>query len=165
MSLYAPLDIKGDCVLVTGATAGIGEACAWRFAEAGCRLVIAGRRTERLDKLKVELEAKYSGVDVKCVTLDVCDLDRVAALPGELAAAGFEVDILVNNAGLALGVASADTNSISDIQTMMSTNVTSLMAMTAAFVPGMRARSKGHLINIGSIAGHESCAPRIRART
>ena len=154
MVLYPPLDLTGDVVLVTGATAGIGEACAWRFAEAGCKLVITGRRADRLDALKAALEAKYAGIEVKCVPMDVTDLDRVAALPAELLP--LEVDVLVNNAGLALGVAGADSNSISDIQRMMNTNVTSLMAMSAAFLPGMKARGKGHLINIGSIAGHEA---------
>lgn len=156
MSLYKALEIKGECALITGATAGIGEACAWRFAEAGCKCVLVGRRSERLDALKAALEAKFPGAEHKCVTLDVCELDKVAALPGELKAAGYEVDILVNNAGLALGTSTVDTNVVADVVTMMSTNVTSLIAMTSAFVPGMKERNRGHLINIGSIAGHES---------
>ena len=154
--LYAHADIAGDVVLITGATSGIGEACAWRFAEAGCKLVLTGRRTERLDSLKVSIEAKYQGVSVTVVTMDVTDLERVAALPGALLP--LEVDILVNNAGLALGVAPADANSMANIQQMMATNVTALMAMSAAFLPGMKARGKGHLLNIGSTAGHEAYA-------
>ena len=114
-TLYPALSLAGDVVLISGATSGIGEACAHRFAEAGCKLVVTGRRAERLDALKAALEAKY-GVDVKCVTMDVTDLDRVAGLPAELLP--LEVDILINNAGLALGVAGADSNSISDIQQM-----------------------------------------------
>ena len=97
---YAQADIAGDVVLVTGATSGIGEACAWRFAEAGCKLVLTGRRAQRLDSLKASIEAKHEGVTVTCVTMDVTDLERVAALPGALLP--LEVDILVNNAGLAL---------------------------------------------------------------
>ena len=97
---YAEADIAGDVVLVTGATSGIGEACAWRFAEAGCKLVLTGRRSQRLDSLKASIEAKHEGVTVTCVTMDVTDLERVAALPGALLP--LEVDILVNNAGLAL---------------------------------------------------------------
>ena len=154
--MYAHADIAGDVVLITGATSGIGEACAWRFAEAGCKLVLTGRRTERLDSLKVSIEAKYQGVSVTVVTMDVTDLERVAALPGALLP--LEVDILVNNAGLALGVAPADANSMANIQQMMATNVTALMAMSAAFLPGMKARGKGHLLNIGSTAGHEAYA-------
>ena len=154
--LYAHADIAGDVVLVTGATSGIGEACAWRFAEAGCKLVLTGRRSQRLDSLKASIEAKYEGVEVTCVTMDVTDLERVAALPGALLP--LEVDILVNNAGLALGVAPAEANSMAHMQQMMATNVTALMAMSAAFLPGMKARGKGHLINIGSIAGHEAYA-------
>ena len=153
---YAQADIAGDVVLVTGATSGIGEACAWRFAEAGCKLVLTGRRAQRLDSLKASIEAKHEGVTVTCVTMDVTDLERVAALPGALLP--LEVDILVNNAGLALGVAPAEANSMADVQQMMATNVTGLIAMSAAFLPGMKARGKGHLINIGSIAGHEAYA-------
>ena len=97
---YAEANIAGDVVLVTGATSGIGEACAWRFAEAGCKLVLTGRRAQRLDSLKASIEAKHEGVTVTCVTMDVTDLERVAALPGALLP--LEVDILVNNAGLAL---------------------------------------------------------------
>ena len=100
MPYYAQADIAGDVVLVTGATSGIGEACAWRFAEAGCKLVLTGRRAQRLDSLKASIEARYEGVAVTCVTMDVTDLERVAALPGALLP--LEVDILVNNAGLAL---------------------------------------------------------------
>ena len=92
---YAQADIAGDVVLVTGATSGIGEACAWRFAEAGCKLVLTGRRGQRLDSLKASIEAKHEGVTVTCVTMDVTDLERVAALPGALLP--LEVDILVNN--------------------------------------------------------------------
>ena len=153
---YAEADIAGDVVLVTGATSGIGEACAWRFAEAGCKLVLTGRRAQRLDSLKASIEAKHEGVTVTCVTMDVTDLERVAALPGALLP--LEVDILVNNAGLALGVAPAEANNMADVQQMMATNVTGLIAMSAAFLPGMKARGKGHLINIGSIAGHEAYA-------
>ena len=76
---YAQADIAGDVVLVTGATSGIGEACAWRFAEAGCKLVLTGRRAQRLDSLKASIEAKHEGVTVTCVTMDVTDLERVAA--------------------------------------------------------------------------------------
>ena len=103
------MSLAGDVVLISGATSGIGEACAHRFAEAGCKLVVTGRRTARLDALKAALEAKY-GVDVKCVTMDVTDLDRVAGLPAELLP--LEVDILINNAGLALGVAGADSRDV-----------------------------------------------------
>jgi len=149
-AIYPSQSLSGDVVLITGATAGIGEACAWRFAEAGCKLVLAGRRTERLEALKTALQAAYT-VEVHCATLDVCQLDRVAALPAELP---WTVDILVNNAGLALGVSTADENSMEHVQTMLQTNVMGVAAMAKAFVPGMRSRGKGHLINIGSVAGH-----------
>jgi len=153
------MDVAGQTVLVTGATAGIGEACAWRFAEAGCVLVLLGRRTERLAALAAALKAAYpSIVDPHCVTLDVQDLAAIAALPAVLPTAYAAVDVLVNNAGLALGTAGAADNSMKDVVQMISTNVTGLMAFTSAFVPGMRTRGRGHLINIGSIAGHEAYA-------
>uniref|UniRef100_A0A0G4H9Z3 Ketoreductase domain-containing protein n=1 Tax=Chromera velia CCMP2878 TaxID=1169474 RepID=A0A0G4H9Z3_9ALVE len=150
-ALYPSQSLAGDTVLVTGATAGIGEACAWRFAEAGCKLVLTGRRTDRLQALEKELKAAYPGLEVRCISFDVSDTARAAALPAELLP--WTVDILVNNAGLALGVSSVVDNDITDMQTMLNTNVLGLMAMTTAFVSGMRSRGKGHVINIGSVAG------------
>ncbi|CAE8697818.1 unnamed protein product, partial [Polarella glacialis] len=156
-SRYAPMDLAGTAVLITGATAGIGEATAWRFAELGCRLALAGRRTERLEALKAELCKSFPWLpEPLAVTLDVSDMAQVAALPSQLEAAGMpEVDILVNNAGLALGVAAADENDMSDVQTMIATNVLGVMALVKAFGPGMRSRCRGHIVNISSVAGHE----------
>ena len=94
---YAEANIAGDVVLVTGATSGIGEACAWRFAEAGCKLVLTGRRAQRLDSLKASIEAKHEGVTVTCVTMDVTDLERVAALPGALLPLGLSYEVLVGD--------------------------------------------------------------------
>ena len=144
--LYTQADIAGDVVLVTGATSGIGEACAWRFAEAGCKLVLTGRRSQRLDSLKASIEAKYEGVEVTCVTMDVTDLDRVAALPGALLP--LEVDILVNNAGLALGVAPAEANSMAHMH-RSTVKVRSLQCPSSApalawlEAPGARGRATG----------------------
>eukprot|EP00928_Gymnodinium_smaydae_P072436 TRINITY_DN55794_c0_g1_i1.p2 TRINITY_DN55794_c0_g1~~TRINITY_DN55794_c0_g1_i1.p2 ORF type:complete len:153 (-),score=43.28 TRINITY_DN55794_c0_g1_i1:405-824(-) len=132
-SLYSPIDLKGVPVLITGATAGIGCAIAWRYAELGCHLALCGRRTERLEELKAELCQRFPGLPAPlAVTLDVSDVAQVQALPGKLAAGGMaEVDILVNNAGLALGVAPADQNDIGDVQTMLATNVLGVMALVA----------------------------------
>jgi NADP-dependent 3-hydroxy acid dehydrogenase YdfG len=157
--LYSTLDISGQVALITGASAGIGEACAWRFAEAGAVLVLIGRRTERLATLSAALKEAYpSIVEPHCVTLDVQDVAAIEALPAQLPPAYANVNILVNNAGLALGVAGAADNKMSDVAQMISTNVTGLIAFCSAFLPGMRARGSGHLINIGSIAGHEAYA-------
>ncbi|CAJ1433749.1 unnamed protein product [Effrenium voratum] len=157
-ALYQPLDLKGSCVLLTGATAGIGEATAWRYAELRCKLALCGRRTDRLEAMKKAMCERYSDLpEPILVTLDVQDTDRIAKLPEELKAAGMPaVDILINNAGLALGVASAIENELDNIKTMLATNVQAVMLLTTAFGPGMRDRGKGHILNISSVAGHEA---------
>lgn len=156
-SLYAPIDISGVAVLITGATAGIGKATAWRFAELGCRLALAGRRAERLEELKQDLLARFPTLHPPIVvSLDVQDTACIAALPATLEKAGMaEVEILVNNAGLALGVAPADEIDVGDIKTMFQTNVVGLMALVSAFGPGMRRRSQGHIVNVSSVAAHD----------
>lgn len=141
-------DFSGRCVLVTGATAGIGAATARRFAAAGARLVVAGRRADRLAALAAELDAP-----VHPLPLDVSDRAAVAAaipaLPPEFAA----VDLLVNNAGLAQGLEGAQDADLDDWERMIDTNVKGLAYMTRAVVSGMVARDSGHIINIGSVAG------------
>ena len=134
----------------------IGEACALRFAEAGCSVILVARRVERLNALSARLAAMPECPGVHVVALDVRDTDRILALPAELPPGLAEVDILVNNAGLALGVAAADALEMEDAFTMLDTNVKSVMAFTRAFAPGMRARGRGHIINMSSIAGQEA---------
>ncbi|KAG2444847.1 hypothetical protein HXX76_001588 [Chlamydomonas incerta] len=141
--------------MITGASSGFGEAMAWRFAEAGCKLVILARRQDRLESLRDQLIFTYH-VPVHTIILDVRNLAEVDLLPGQLPAEFAEVDILVNNAGLALGTASVSENSIDDAVTMIETNVTSVIAMTKAFVRGMMERNRGHIVNISSIAASES---------
>jgi len=134
-------------VFVTGATSGFGAAIARRFARDGHRIIAAGRRVDRLDGLRAEL-----GDDVFTVPLDVRDraaVERVvAALPDDLAA----IDLLVNNAGLALGLEPAQRASLDDWERMVDTNCKGLMTMTRAVLPGMVARDRGHVVNIGSTA-------------
>lgn len=154
--LYARYEIKGQTALVTGASSGIGEALVWRLAEAGCKVVAVARRMERLQELKQSVEARFGEGMVHCVTLDVRALDKVASLPSELPEGFADVDILVNNAGLARGAAPAHENVMSDVLEVFETNVSGVMAFTSAFVPGMVKRGRGHLVNIGSIAGHEA---------
>jgi NADP-dependent 3-hydroxy acid dehydrogenase YdfG len=154
-SRYAPLDITGWTVLITGASSGFGLSTAWRFAELGCKLVLVARREERLVALKAELEAAYSGLAVHCLRVDMMDTDAVEAMPAALPEAFADVDILVNNAGLALGKAGADATVTSDVVRMVQTNVTGLIVCTAAFTKGMKARGRGHVINVGSVSGHE----------
>ena len=135
-------------ILITGATAGFGLDIARRFAKDGHRLVLVGRRQDRLDALVAEL-----GDTAHSVTLDVRDRDAVLAAIAGLPAAFAETDVLVNNAGLALGVAPAQQASLDDWHTMVDTNVKGLMTITHAVLPGMVARDRGHVINIGSVAG------------
>jgi len=146
------LDLTNKVVLVTGATAGIGAACAWQFAEEGANLILVGRRDERLQSLKQEIISAFPNVDVHTVAMSVTDLQKVADLPKNLPEKFRNVDILLNNAGLALGVTSADQNDVDAAKTVLDTNVLGTIALCSAFLPGMRERGSGHLINMGSIA-------------
>lgn len=135
-------------VLVTGATAGFGEATARRFVREGHKVVVAGRRAERLSALADEL-----GEAVHPAPFDVQDRAAVAAavegLPGGFA----EIDVLVNNAGLALGLDPAQSADLTDWETMIDTNIKGLTYCARAVLPGMVARKRGHIINLGSVAG------------
>jgi len=144
--------IQGRTALVTGATAGIGEACARAFAAQGVNLVILGRRTGRLDALATELR-EASGVEVHTFALDVRSREGVAELARKLDAAGVEVDILVNNAGKARGMDLLHEGDLDDWDEMIDTNVKGLLYMSRALLPGMVERDRGHVINIGSTAG------------
>ena len=135
-------------IFVTGATAGFGAAIARRSARDGHRVIAAGRRRDRLESLRGEL-----GEAVLAWPLDVTDAAAVDALPGALPEGWREVDVLVNNAGLALGLEPAHQASLEDWDHMVATNVTGLIHMTRALLPGMVARNRGHVVNIGSVAG------------
>lgn len=143
-------DLASATIFVTGATAGFGAACARRFAKDGARLVLCGRRADRLAALKAELTA----VPVHTIVLDVRDRDAVArafaGLPAEFAAP----DVLVNSAGLALGLEPAQRADLDDWDTMVDTNIKGLMYCTRAALPGMVERRRGHIINLGSVAGN-----------
>jgi 3-hydroxy acid dehydrogenase/malonic semialdehyde reductase len=135
-------------ILVTGATAGFGLAIARRFAADGARIIAAGRRTERLEALATEL-----GGAVLPLTLDVRDRAAVEAAIAGLPAEWAEIDLLVNNAGLALGLNPAQSADLDDWDQMVDTNIKGLMYMARAVLPGMVARNRGHVINLGSTAG------------
>ena len=134
-------------ILVTGATAGFGAAITRRMVREGHRVIAAGRRAERLDALRAEL-----GDALLPLQLDVTDAAAVAALPGSLPEGCREVDVLVNNAGLALGISPAQQASLEDWSTMVATNVTGVIGMTHALLPGMVARDRGHIVNLSSTA-------------
>ncbi|HVP67363.1 MAG TPA: SDR family NAD(P)-dependent oxidoreductase [Anaeromyxobacteraceae bacterium] len=142
------MQLSGATALVTGATAGIGEATALRFARDGARLVIAGRRGDRLDAL-----ARRAGVPCHPLVLDVQDRSAVeralASLPAEFAA----VDVLVNSAGLALGLEPAHRASLDEWDQMIATNARGLATVTRSLLPGMVERGRGHVVNVGSVAG------------
>lgn len=146
MSPLVPADSL--TVLITGATAGFGEACARRFIAEGSRVIATGRRRERLEALQAEL-----GERCHTVSLDVCDRAAVEALLPELPAAFSGVDVLVNNAGLALGLEPAQAAAWEDWEIMIDTNIKGLVALTRVVLPGMIERGRGHVVNLGSVAG------------
>lgn len=135
---------------ITGATSGFGAACARLFAANGWHLILCGRRRERLNALRDELAA---AVPVRAFPLDVRDEAAVGAAVASLPAEFAEVDLLLNNAGLALGLEPAHRCDMEDWQRMVDTNIKGLMYCTRAILPGMVARDRGHIVNIGSVAG------------
>jgi 3-hydroxy acid dehydrogenase / malonic semialdehyde reductase len=135
-------------ILVTGATAGFGAAMARRFVRDGHRVVAAARRTDRLEALRAEF-----GKAIFPLVLDVTDADAVAALPDSLPPDWREVDVLINNAGLARGLDPAHKARLADWEQMVAVNVSGMMRMAHALLPGMVARNRGHIINISSTAG------------
>lgn len=135
-------------ILVTGATAGFGDAIARRLLRDGHRVIATGRRADRLNALQSDL-----GDALLPFVLDVTDTTAVAALPASLPAGWREVDVLVNNAGLALGLEPAHKADPAQWDQMIATNVTGLIHMTRALLPGMVERDLGHVVNLGSIAG------------
>ncbi|WP_207461529.1 bifunctional NADP-dependent 3-hydroxy acid dehydrogenase/3-hydroxypropionate dehydrogenase YdfG [Azospirillum sp. SYSU D00513] len=136
-------------LFITGATAGFGAAIARRFVAEGHKVVVTGRRADRLDALVAELGAAAHGL-----VFDVRDQAAVEAAVAALPAAFAEVDVLVNNAGLALGLDPAHKASLDDWNVMVDTNVKGLMYVTRALLPGMVARGRGHVVNMGSVAAN-----------
>lgn len=134
---------------ITGATSGFGRACAELFAEKGWNLVLCGRREELLQRLKKEL----ANVAVHIAVCDVRDRSQVQKMVDGLPQSHAEIDLLVNNAGLALGLKPAQEADLEDWEIMVDTNIKGLMYMTRALLPDMVARGRGHVINMGSVAG------------
>lgn len=141
-------------VLITGATSGIGKACAEKFSGEGHSVIITGRRKERLDELKASLENTYRN-KVLALCFDVQDKEAAFTAINELPVDWKNIDILINNAGLALGRDSFEDADITDWETMLDTNVKGLLYISKAVLPTMIAAKKGHIINIGSVAGKE----------
>ncbi len=141
----------GKNILVTGATSGFGRAIAKKFAENGYDVCITGRRSDRLETLKKELE--QNNVHVIALNFDVRNRDEVEQAAKELSAKIDSLDILVNNAGLAAGLATIDEGDVDDWDTMIDTNVKGLLYVTKMMLPLIKKSEQGHIINIGSTAG------------
>ena len=143
------ISLQDRIVFITGASSGIGEACARAFAAQGAKLVLCARRYERLQKL-----AEALPVPTHIIKLDVTDRGAVessiAGLPADFRA----IDILINNAGLSRGLSKFQEGSIDDWEEMINTDVKGVLYVTRAILPGMIERQRGHVINLGSVAGH-----------
>jgi 3-hydroxy acid dehydrogenase / malonic semialdehyde reductase len=147
------ISLKGKVVLITGASAGIGAATAMEFAKLGARLLLCARRHDRLHKLEPDLLAAGAAA-VFSFELDVQSRNAVEMAFQTLPDAWSEIDILVNNAGLSRGLKKLYEDDIEDWEEMIDTNIKGLLYVTRAVVPGMVKRGRGHVINMGSIAGH-----------
>lgn len=141
----------GKIALITGATAGFGEACAERFAKEGYNLVITGRREERLQQLQQKLQEQYK-VAVKTLAFDVRNKPACEAALNSLPTDWQVIDVLVNNAGLALDLSPIDEGNTDDWDTMLDTNVKGLLYVSRIVMPWMKTRKQGHIVNIGSTA-------------
>ena len=139
-------------ILITGASSGIGEGCARKFASQGARLILNSRSADKLTALAEELKEKY---DAECYVMpfDVCNRESAAAALNALPQEWKSIDVLVNNAGLAIGVDKEYEGNLDEWDVVIDTNVKALLSMTRLVVPGMVERGRGHIINIGSIAG------------
>jgi NADP-dependent 3-hydroxy acid dehydrogenase YdfG len=145
--------LRGKIAFITGASSGIGAACATSFAEAGARLLLAARRNDRLQDMAADLRAA-GAEDVHIVALDVRDKKQVQTIVDGLPSSWQAIDILINNAGLSRGLEKVYEGKIDDWEEMIDTNVKGLLYVTRAVVPGMARRGAGHVVNLGSTAGH-----------
>ncbi|MGH9587044.1 MAG: SDR family NAD(P)-dependent oxidoreductase, partial [Acidobacteriaceae bacterium] len=146
------MDLKGSVVFVTGASAGIGEACALAFAREGARLLLAARRLERLEAMRSRL-MEAGAAEVHTLGLDVRERAAVESAVENLPPEWRGIDVLVNNAGLSRGLDKLYEGSVQDWEEMIDTNVKGLLYVTRAVVPGMVEHGRGHVINLGSTAG------------
>lgn len=142
--------------MITGATSGIGEACARKFADGGYNVIVTGRNCKKLESLKEELEAE--GTKVLTLAFDVQDVKACREAVDSIPAEWKNIDVLINNAGLALGLEKEYEGDIDDWTVMIDTNIKGLLTMTRLIVPGMVERDCGHVINIGSVAGDAAYA-------
>lgn len=150
------MNMEKKTVMITGATSGIGEACARKFAQGGYNLILTGRNSERLNAVKAAAEAL--GAEVLVLQFDVRHRKEAESAVASLTGKWSNIDVLVNNAGLALGLEKEYEGDMDDWETMIDTNIKGLLTMTRLIVPSMVARDHGHVINIGSVAGDAAYA-------
>jgi NADP-dependent 3-hydroxy acid dehydrogenase YdfG len=146
--------MENQIVLITGASSGIGAACAKIFAHAGAKLILAARRWERLQQVADSLDIPSDKIHL--LALDVCDRLAVESAINNLPPSWSNIDILINNAGLSRGLDKLHQGDFQDWEEMIDTNIKGLLYLTRYIVPGMVERNFGHVINIGSIAGHQT---------
>ncbi len=147
--------LQNQIILITGASSGIGTACARIFAGAGAKLILAARRLERLQQLGDTLIKEF-GIEIHLLQLDVRDRNAVEEAISTLPSAWSNIDILINNAGLSRGLDKLYEGSFQDWEDMIDTNVKGLLYVSRYVVPGMVSRDRGHVVNLGSIAGHQT---------
>lgn len=148
------VNLQNKIVLITGASSGIGHACARLFAKNGTKLILCARRQERIEQLASDLKAMHN-TESLVITLDVQDKYKVESTLSSLPAEWQAVSVLINNAGLALSSDPIQQGSIANWEVMIDTNIKGLLYVTRHILPGMLTREEGHIINIGSIAGQE----------
>lgn len=147
--------LKNQIILITGASSGIGTACAKIFAGAGAKLILAARRLERLQELADTLSQEFS-VEIHLLQLDVRDRIAVESAISTLPPSWSDIDILINNAGLSRGLDKLHEGNFQDWEEMIDTNIKGLLYLSRYVVPGMVSRDRGHVVNLGSIAGHQT---------
>lgn len=146
--------LNGKIALITGASSGIGRACAGVFAREGADLILAARRKDRVKRLSTSMERRH-GTRVLPLTLDVRDRAAVEVAIKGLSRSWAKIDVLVNNAGLSRGQDPLQNGRVDDWEEMLDTNVKGLLYVSRAVLPGMVKRRRGHVVNLGSVAGHE----------
>ena len=165
------VSIQDQVVVITGASSGIGASCAKMFAKEGASLVLAARRRDKLEAVAAELKQAYQS-EIYLLEMDVSDRHTVETSLASLPESWRKVDILVNNAGLSRGIDKLQRGDIQNWEEMIDTNLKGLLYVTRSLLPGMVERDRGHIINIGSIAGHQAytggnvyCATKAAVRT
>jgi len=149
------VSIQDKIVVITGASSGIGASCAKMFAQQGASLILAARRRSKLEAVAAELEKDYQS-KIHLLEVDISDRTAVAKSLGNLPESWQNVEILVNNAGLSRGLDKLQEGDIQNWEEMIDTNLKGLLYVTRSLLPGMVERNQGHIINIGSIAGHQN---------